>query len=218
MEALAKFKCTNAVPTLISHLGHPQTTANGLDLFEAETLLEALLEIGDKRAIAAIEKYLSGENPPESKAVARRMLAQLKSADPVEPLLDLLAHESDEPEQAAIIEALAKYRSPRVTAALTKIAGTSDSAFLRREAIVGLANLGDRSSLLGLTSLLSVKFPKDLKAQLGWKGKPDFPTYFPETIVELLRDRTKQDFGKDQAKWEEWVKANVKRIGTESGS
>ena len=43
---------------------------------------------------------------------------------------------------------------------LSTIAHTSDSAFMRREAIFALRDIGNRQSLLVLASLLDVNFPR----------------------------------------------------------
>ena len=211
VTALGKLKCREAVPILIKRLGHPKTTFSGLDIIETEQILEALLAIGDKRAVAPIEEYSKGEFPKESKAVARRVLVQLKSGDPVHELLELLKAETYEPERSDIIEALVGYKDNRVVQELSVIARTSGSAFMRREAIFGLQAIGDRRSLLVLASLLDVKFSKDLKAEWGWKATPDFRKYFPETIAMCLEQRTKQHFGKDRSKWEAWITKNVKQ-------
>ena len=207
--ALGKLKYKGAVPILIARLGHPKTTFSRLDIIETKKLLEALLEIGDKRAIEPIEKYLKRDYPKESKAVARRVLVQLKSDDPVEGLLALFDKETYEPERSDIISALVKYPDNRVVKKLASIAQTSNSAFMRREAIFGLRNIDNRQSLLVLASLLDVTFSKDLKAKWGWKGIPDFQKYFPKTIEMCLKQCTKQDFGKDKTKWEDWITKNV---------
>ena len=209
VTALGKLKCKEAVPVLISRLGNPRTTFSGMDELETSAIFEALLAIGDARAIAPIEKYLAGANPARSKAIARRVLVQLQSPDPVKGLLELLDAETYEPERSDIILDLVKHPDERVVGKLATIARTSDSAFMRREAIFGLQNIGSRSSLLVLASLLDVTFPKDLKAEWGWKMKPDFEKYFPETIEQSLKGCTKQDFGRDRKRWEEWITKNV---------
>jgi len=205
VTALGKLKSKEAVPILISRLGHPKRRFGGTGVLETEKILEALLLIGDERAITPIEEYLDGAFPKESQAVAKRVLAQLSSSDPVKALLDLLEKETYEPERSDIISALTKYSDDRVVGALERIARTSDSAYMRREAIFGLRDLGDRKSLLVLASLLDVTFSKDLKAEWGWKGTPDFQEYFPDTIARCLKYCTKQDFGRDRAKWEHWI-------------
>lgn len=209
VTALGKLKCKEAVPILISRLGNPRTTFNDLDQLETRSILEALLAIGDSRAIAPIEKYLQGTYPVRSKAVARRVLVQLQSPDPVKALLELFDAETYEPERSDIIHDLVKHPDDRVVGKLATIARTSDSAFLRRQAIFGLQNIGNRSSLLVLASLLDLTFPKNLRAEWGWKMPPDFERYFPETIEQSLKDCTKQDFGRDRRKWEEWITKNV---------
>ena len=130
----------------------------------------------------------------------------------------LLDKETYEPERSDIIEALAKHKDERVVKRLTGIAAESDSAFMRREAIDGLSNTGDKRSLLALASLFDLTFSKDLKAEWGWKGIPDFRTYFPDLIERRLRWRTKQDFGTNRGQWEAWIKANIEPDSAVNGS
>lgn len=209
IRALSKLKCKEAVPEMLSRLGHPGNQRLGGGTIETENLLTALLEIGDRRAIGPIEEFLAGDFPLESKAVARRVLVQLKDADPVAGLLVLLAEETYEPERSDIIAALAKHRDKRVVEQLADISRTSDSAFMRREAILGLRQVGNRSALLALASLLDIQFANDLRAEWGWKGTLDSREYFPETIVMCLQQCTTQDFGRDRTKWEEWINEHV---------
>ena len=210
--ALGKLECREAVPILISRLGDPadkRDPFNGSEPSEDKEILEALLAIGDKRAISPIHEFLKAGPPQESRAVARRVLAQMESPDPVDSLLALLEAETYEPERSDILFALAKYKDLRVVRKLETVARSSGSAFMRREAIFALKDIGDRRSLRILASLLDVTFPKDLKADWGWKGIPDFREYFPETIAMCLKQCTNQDFGTDRAKWEEWIIENV---------
>jgi len=208
VTALAKFKHKEAVPLMLARLGHPRSTFSGMDSMETNKLLEALLEIGDRRAVEPIEKFLQGDCPEGSKRVARRVLVQFQSTDPVAGLLTLFDQENYEPERSDIIDALVARPDDRVTAKLADLARTSDSAFMRREAILGLSNIGDQKSLLILASLFEHTWPKDLKAEWGWKGLPDFTKYFPYLIHNRLKHATKQDFGRDAKKWTDWLNAN----------
>ena len=79
-----------------------------MEAIETEKILEALLAIGDQRTVAPIEKYLKGHYPEQSKAVAHRVLVQLKSPNPILELLELLDTEPYEPERSDLISALAK--------------------------------------------------------------------------------------------------------------
>lgn len=146
--ALGNLKHVEAVPILLFRLSEPQATDGDWETIEAEDLLDALLAIGDMRATEPIEKYIQGDYPERSKAVARRVLAQLKSPDPVEALLALLDEETYEPEKGRIISALVKKHNDRVISKLSDLSQTSDSAFIRRETIHGLRNIGDRQSLI----------------------------------------------------------------------
>lgn len=209
--ALGHLRCRDAVPILVSRLGKPRTTFSGLDRSETRNLLEALLAIGDRRAIEPIKTYLHGEYPQESKAVARRVLLQLSSDDPVEGLFTLLIKETYEPERSNIIHDLVRHSDSRVVKRLSNIARTSDSAFMRRQALCGLSSIGDRQSLLVLASLLDTAWPEDLRAEWGWRVAPDFGEFFPNTIVEYLKEASKQDFGRDKAKWDAWIRAHVEQ-------
>jgi hypothetical protein len=68
------------------------------------------------------------------------------------------------------------------------------------------------------TPLFDVQFSKDLKADWGWKGKPDFRTYFPDLVERRLRWHTKQNFGTNRAQWEAWIEANIAPNGPANGS
>jgi HEAT repeat protein len=200
--ALGKLKVKEAVPLLVSRLkDHPVE------------VIWALGEIGDKQAISPIEEYMKAARQKEFKSAAQRVLAQLNSPDPVKSLVDLFDAETDELELRSIVWAMAKYKDPRAVDKMENIARSSNSAFMRSVAICGLVKIGDQRSLLILVALLNHSFPKDLKAEYGFgTGRPpDFAKYFPETIAECLKQCTKQDFGQDQTKWEEWIKKNVKQ-------
>lgn len=212
INALGKLKSKEALPILLSHIYHPRSTFSGLDVIETESILIALLNIGDPSAIEPIEEYLNGEYPKKSKATARRVLVQLKSTRPVESLITLLEEETYEPERRDIIDDLVKYADARVVKVFANLARNSDSAFMRREAIFGLKKIGDQQSLLILASLLNHTYPDTLKVELGWKMAPKFQAYFLEILQDSLKNCTKQDFGKDQKKWEDWILNNTKPI------
>src|SRR5207237_218524 len=87
ITALAKLKCQEAVPLLIALLPN---LSDRDSFIQTERVLSALLEIGDKRAIQPIETYLKEDHGERSLAIAKRVLVQLKSDDPVATLLSLL--------------------------------------------------------------------------------------------------------------------------------
>lgn len=210
ITALGQLKCKEAVPILISRLGHSKKLFSEQEI-ETEIILDALLEIGDPQAIPAIEKFLEGDYSKESKAVAKRVLAQFKSRDVVERLLELLKTETDEWEKGKIISASVQYKDERVVNELKEIARNSESAFMRRQAIFGLEQIGTRHSLLELSALLEVEFPEHLKNDWNWKEPPkDFSKFFPKLLVERLKAVTKQDFRNDSKKWREWIEKEYK--------
>jgi HEAT repeat protein len=207
--AFGKLKYRPAAPLLAKVL----MTSLKPNEYATEMTLNALAEIGDTSVTNVLLQYLGTGLPPTVQTAVRRVLIQLEDADPVPGLLRLLDKETYEPERSDIIEALAKHKDERVVKRLAEIAAESESAFMRREAIDGLSNIGDKRSLLALASLLDLTFSKDLKAEWGWKGIPDFRTYFPDLIERRLRWRTKQDFGTNRGQWEAWIKANIEPSG-----
>jgi hypothetical protein len=216
--AFGKLKYRPAAPILGKYLSDPVPEFAGPHEYTIGRTLDALAEIGDTSVTNAIQQYLNSGIPPRLQTAARRVLLQLTEADPVPGLLDLLDKETYEPERSDIIEALAKHKDQRVVKRLAELAADSNSAFMRREAILGLKQIGDNQSLLALASLLDLTFSKDLKAEWGWKGKPDFRTYFPDTISMCLKQCTKQDFGTNRAQWEKWIKGNIEQGSAASGS
>ncbi|MBT3202423.1 MAG: HEAT repeat domain-containing protein [Phycisphaerales bacterium] len=208
--ALGQLKCTEAVPILIKRLEQSKNIDKGIDEWETVDILRAMLAIGDKRAVEPIKKYLKGDVPDYPKAIARRVLVQMTSPDPVAGLLELFQTATDEDDQMSIIRAMSGYRDDkRVIEKFTSIANTSDSASLRRDAIHGLDNIGNRQALLVLTSLLNIKLPKDLKFESD-RQRLGFQDYFRGLIKGYLKRGTKQDFGTDRAKWEAWIREHVK--------
>ena len=213
-RAFGKLKYRPAAPLLAQSLITPPK----LDEYTTVMTLNALAEIGDTSVTNVLRQYLGTDLPPRVQTAVHRVLIQLEDADPVPGLLGLLDKETYEPERSDIIEALAKHKDERVVKRLAGIAAESESAFMRREAIFGLRDIGDRRSLLALASLLDLTFSKDLKAEWGWKGIPDFRTYFPDTIAMCLRQCTKQDFGTNRTQWEKWIKENIEPKGAANGS
>jgi len=209
VRALGKLKSAEAVPLLIARL--EKSKVGTYEAWEDQATLETLLEIRDSRAIIPIKKFISGEHPAQSRAIAKRVLVQLEADDPVASLIALFKAEAYEPEKSDIVGALTQYHDKRVVEEFSELARNSDSAFMRREAIIGLRQLDTRASLKELTALLGMRFPEHLKANFGWKEPPhDFSKYFPRMILECLRAATTQDFGTDVSQWNAWIIKNIK--------
>ena len=209
VDALAEFKYRPAAPVLAAKLLTPPQ-AN--DQYTTERILDALLEIGDPSVVGDIEKYLQGDIPQDLRSAARRVLVQFKEKDPVPSLINLLDNETNKYSRTEIILDLARHKDGRVVKKFSELARNSDSASARSHAIWGLERMGGREALLELASLLDVKFPKDLKADIETKGNPpsDFSKYFPEQVARCLQVETKQDFGTDSQKWRQWLQANLR--------
>jgi HEAT repeat protein len=199
--ALGKLKGSEAVPLLTARLQDPQRPG--------EPILEALTDIGDRKAVEPIELYMKSCPYPWTVAAARRALANIRDEDPVASLLDLLATEQYEPERADLIRDLTRYRDQRTIDKFADMASSSPSAFMRRDTIHALKRIGNRESLTHLASLLDTDFPRDLKAEWGWKLAPDFTSYFPKLLEKSLEEATGQKLGTDSAAWRRWIQENV---------
>ena len=205
--AIGELKYQPGAAVLATRLRVPPDTY----LDSTGAILNALLDIGDRSVIGDIEKYLEGDIPNGSRSSARRVLVQLKEPDPVPELLKMFEQESDKSQKGHILSDLGRYKNPTVVAKLTQVAANSESAFLRRGAILGLESVGNRQALLALAGLLDTEFPPNLKAERGWKIPPkDWQEYFRERLAKCLNQATKQEFGADSRMWQQWIEMNVK--------
>lgn len=210
VTALGKLKAKEAVPILISRLGNPETTFSGMDIIEMEDVLEALLAIGDRRAVKPIKDYIATKPSKLITAAANRVLVQLDSDDPAAELLALLDKETYEPERSDLVYALVRYSDdPRVLERLSAMSRKSDSAFMRREAIHAVGQLDTQASLLVLADLLDHDFPNDLKVEWGWKLPPEnFTEYFRDQTHRILKDKTGKELPPKRATWIEALRTS----------
>jgi len=207
-RAFGQLKCKEAVPLMIGYLSKTSVYPTEAD----QTILEAFGSIGDLRAVDPVKDFLHQDHAKEDKAIARRVLAQLDSPDPVGTLIDLFDKEHEdnlngEVEKGRLLDALLKYPDDkRVTEKLSLVSQTSNSSFVRTQAINDLGRLATKPALLELANLMNKTFPTHLNADLGWKGNPpDFRYYFPDLIVRTLKEATHQDLGIDSSKWKSWI-------------
>ncbi len=215
--ALGKLKAKEAVPILINRLDNPGTKFNG----NREWVLEALLAIDDKQAVAPIKRYLATNPEKRVAAVAKRLLAQFDSSDPVADLLALLAAETDKYEPGNLISALARYPTDaRVLDQLSTIASTSNLAIMRRDAIHAMGEINTSKSLLFLAGLLDQKFPNDLKDERVWKSPPptSFTEHFHKQIHWTLKNKTGKDFPPASAPWRQYLETYQSPSNAEPGA
>ncbi len=205
ISALTKLNAVEAIPILNKRLRRAATSTNGGFHFqiEVERILEALLVFKDPSSIQALKEFIAANGQKSLVATAKRILIQLDSKDPVASLKALLNQETYEPERSDIVFALARYpEDKRVVETLSLLAGESDSAFMRREAISALGEVDSRQALLALAELIDKPFPNNLKAKWGWKVAPkDFTEFFQNQILWILKEKTGEDFPKVSDPW-----------------
>ena len=166
-----------------------------------EEMLEALRDIGDKSAVEPIKKYIATKPNEKIAAIAKRVLIQLDSEDPVTELIALYKTETYEFEQANLQAALLYYpKEARVVEVMASTARGSDIFFLRRDAIYGLDQINTHQSLLTLANLMGTTFPDDLKYTSKMAPK-DLNDYFHQMIYGLLKNRTGKDLPPDAEQW-----------------
>lgn len=94
VRALAQLRFKPAAPFLAARL-------NATNRYGSESLLEALLAIGDRSVAGDVATFLDKVQSEETRFVAQRVLIQLNEADPVPKLLDLFktVEESPDPKE-----------------------------------------------------------------------------------------------------------------------
>ncbi len=211
--ALAQLKFRPVAPFLAARL-------NATNRYGSERLLEALLNISDRSVAGDVATFLGKVEEKEIRFVAQRVLIQLNEADPVPKLLNLYQTLEESPDptgrdaeryKAQVIRDLGRYTNSLGIATLANIANTSDSAFLRRDAIWALETSGCREAISNLVALLDHQFPEKLTANWGWKGLPtSWQEEFQRQLTNTLSRATKQDFGTNSAAWRAWLQSEFK--------
>ena len=213
VRALSQLKFRPAAPFLAARL-------NATNRYGSESLLEALLEIGDRSVAGDVATFLGKVEEKEIRFVAQRVLIQLEEADPVPKLLKSFhaLDESPDPKdndaerlKAQIIRDLGRHTNSLGIATLANIANTSGSAFLRRDAIYALGLSGKHQAVSNLIELLDLQFPEKLTAKWGWKGIPtSWQKEFQRQLTNTLKWSTKHNFGTNSAAWRAWLNSDFK--------
>lgn len=240
-DALAALNCQEAVPVLGERLVEISTPDDDklkedFRQIHANRILDALLKLRNPKAAVPIRTYLQKNSNPSVRPNIERVLIQLESVEPVPQLIRMLEsagvgaaqdpgatarigptshflqHGGDEHYQATLIQDLSTYTSPLVTGKLVEVARSSESAFLRREAIFGLGRSSAPESLEKLASLLNITFPENLRTTWGWKSAPQsVDAELKRAILQALKHRTGQDLGPSHEKWERWLSTREQR-------
>ncbi|MBD2308890.1 HEAT repeat domain-containing protein [Chroococcidiopsis sp. FACHB-1243] len=145
IRSLGTFDDPEAIAALVELL---QTSSN---LEEQGIAAAALAEIGSN-AVSAITKLLEREN---TRALAVRSLAYIRTKETIEPLLSVV-RDSDVEIRAIAIEALSSFHDPKIPPIL--IDTLSDlGAKVRKEAVTGLSFRPDLREELNLVDLLLLR-------------------------------------------------------------
>ncbi|MGL5925862.1 HEAT repeat domain-containing protein [Chroococcidiopsis sp.] len=145
VRSLGTFDNPEAIAALVELL---QTSANPE---EQGIAAAALAEIGSN-AVSAITKLLKREN---TRALATRSLAYIRTKETIEPLLSVV-RDADLEIRAIAIEALSSFHDPKIPPILVE--ALSDlGAKVRKEAITGLSFRPDLREELNLVDLLLLR-------------------------------------------------------------
>ena len=187
VTALGKLQAVEAIPYLGKALVIPDMKFDGFNVLSADTIVNALIAIAHPSAIPYIKSYEKSVYTVEDKSKAIAAITQLSSGSPQRTLKELYDDEDDPISKAAILKSAGKMKEVDISEMLYLIANTSNSAFLRKEAIAALGERCDISSQSRLGALLSNNFPSSLDFSMGWKNSPkDANSYFRHLIQDKL--------------------------------
>lgn len=144
LRILGEFDSPEAIASLVNLLHRSEEE-------ELAEIAASTLANKGKNAIRALTELLER---PESRLLATRALAEIRSYEAIAPLLTVV-EDADVNVRATAVEALGSFHDPRVPPVL--IAALKDSAaMVRKEAAIGL---GFRTDLAGELDLLSLLLP-----------------------------------------------------------
>ena len=200
--ALGKLKARDAVPALLQDI-------------EYVVCIDALAEIGDSRAVPAIqqlvttkgqiirnEKSVSPEHDVERFHAAKVALCYFDAKDGVVQLAKML----DDPtltrsQRYDVVFRLGEWSDPRTVPYLVRIIKTEPDFHIVSLAITGLVKLQNRAAVEGLIDCFDVTFkPQDLG-----KGERVTPATCRNRIAQGLQRITGQSFGADKQLWLRWL-------------
>lgn len=204
--ALASLHATEAVPALIDYSQYPE-------------VIEALNEIGDRRAVPVLREMVQNEgrvirdgkelNPKEASArliKSKIVLATLEEGDAIPRLCALLNDKSfGKYDRRDVIWKLGEQPDPRAIPFLIKLIKTDPSGSVVNQAINVLSAFKYKAAVEGLIDCFDTNFV----GKSDWKRAYE-PEMFQENIAESLRSITGRKIGLDKKKWLNWWQSEGK--------
>jgi len=204
VKALGICKAKEAVPVLLKYVAFPE-------------VVEALGDIGDKRAVKRLERLVAanGKVPEcygcdyagverERRDKAKVALALLKDEDVIENLGRLLEDKNiSEHTRCDIVRYLALTKNGETVKHMLNAIKEDPVGSVTGHCIGWLDNFKTDESIRGLIESFDVDFSK----RKDWK--PAYtPMQFKYLIAESLRKLTEQKFGADKQAWQAWYEKN----------
>jgi len=210
ITALGELRASSAVPLLVERLsGAPDK--DPFTAYDVARIIDALGNIGDQRAIPALNEWLARPNA-EYKAKARLNLALLENEDPVPALLDLSSHETDLHARIDLVWRLANRKDERAIDAITELAQHAPDAWLRYQAIRALGEIGQPRALAALVGVFRAD-SSNIDPKTAHKLSLQDPLFWPTHVARTLEQATGERLGTDPTAWEKWL---AERIGPTS--
>jgi Leucine-rich repeat (LRR) protein/HEAT repeat protein len=199
--ALSQLKAREAVPLLLKYIEHPE-------------VINDLEEIGDPRALSAIQKVLEAggkiirngkpvnpELEPERLFAAKVALAHWDNANEIARLGEILADPAlERNHRYEVVLRLAGRDDPQVIPHLVRMIKSDSDHYIIDMAIHGLAELKYRAAVEGLIECFDVPFKEE---DVGM-GEHVTPATYHNHIARSLQRITGQPFGADKQEWLRW--------------
>jgi HEAT repeat protein len=199
---LGDLKARDAVPVLLRYVEYPQ-------------IITCLEQIGDERAIPALEKIVAdkGRVVRDGSAVhpkfekkrlfaARLALAQFDPANAPLRLGELLA-DPNRFRRSDVLDRLENLTDPRTIRFLVNVFKTDTDHWILRRSIRDLGRRKYKAAVEGLIGCFDRKF----KEEYFGKGEHVTPQTYPNLIAQSLQQITGQSFGADKQAWQKWWQA-----------
>jgi HEAT repeat protein len=199
-EAIGNLRVKEAVPTLLHYLN-------------SKSVITALGEIGDERAIEPLRKIAANERGNLDLAFAAKIsLIKLESGDPIPQWLDMVKDtKRDRSQRCDALNEIADRPDARSVPALLGVIESDTDGLIVSRCISTLPACRYKTAVLGLIDRLDKNFQGH-----EYPGKFSIGSneVFREKIANALEQMTDQDFGTDKNRWKQWWETTGKDLKT----